>query len=92
MDPGLSAHSSIIQDQFTRQAHGFSVAPELHNDAVLSLLIDQARPAPTDRALDIACGPGTVVAGFSPHWRSLKDWIRPKPCLQKPKHSQLPSR
>jgi len=64
---GSSEHAAIIDDQFTRQAAGFAAAPELHNDAVLALLVEAGRPQCTDRMIDVACGPGTVVAAFSPH-------------------------
>jgi SAM-dependent methyltransferase len=57
----------MIDDQFTRQAAGFAAAPELHNDAVLALLLEAGRPQCTDRMIDVACGPGTVVAAFAPH-------------------------
>ncbi len=61
-----SAHDAAIRDQFTRQAAVFAVAPELHNDAIHTLMIEAARPRPSDRMLDVACGPGTVVAAFAP--------------------------
>jgi ubiquinone/menaquinone biosynthesis C-methylase UbiE len=67
METSPAVHAALIQDQFTRQAHVFSASPELHNDAVLSLFVNTAKPAPGDRMLDIACGPGTVVAAFSPY-------------------------
>ena len=63
----MNTHSSVIDDQFTRQARDFAAAPELHNDAVLSLLVVAAAPQPSDRVIDIACGPGSVVAAFAPH-------------------------
>lgn len=58
--PVPAAHDARIQDQFTRQAQIFAVAPELHNNEILALLIDAANPALSDIALDIACGPGSV--------------------------------
>lgn len=60
-------HDDAIRDQFTRQAVRFAAAPELHNDAIHKLMLDAARPRASDRMLDIACGPGTVVAAFAPH-------------------------
>ena len=62
-----TAHEAAIRDQFTRQAAGFAAAPELHNEAIHALMIDAAQPRASDRMLDIACGPGTVVAAFAPH-------------------------
>jgi SAM-dependent methyltransferase len=66
MSTGVSGHAATIRDQFTRQAGVFSAAPELHNDAVLALMVNAAKPKLTDRVIDVACGPGTVVATFSP--------------------------
>jgi ubiquinone/menaquinone biosynthesis C-methylase UbiE len=60
------AHAAVIDDQFTRQAGRFAQAPELHNDAVLSLLVEAAAPEAGDEFLDVACGPGSVVAAFAP--------------------------
>jgi ubiquinone/menaquinone biosynthesis C-methylase UbiE len=60
------AHAAAIDDQFTRQAERFAQATELHNDAVLSLLVEAAAPQASDELLDIACGPGSVVATFAP--------------------------
>ncbi|HVN88178.1 MAG TPA: methyltransferase domain-containing protein [Candidatus Binataceae bacterium] len=66
MASNTATHDATIADQFTRQASGFAAAPELHNDAVLALLTDAAHPKPSDRMLDVACGPGSVVAAFAP--------------------------
>ncbi len=64
-----SAHDAAIADQFTRQAAQFAAAPALHNQAALDLLVEAASPAPEDVTLDVACGPGTVVAAFAPRVR-----------------------
>ena len=66
MITGSSEHAATIKDQFTRQASDFSAASELHNEAVLALIIKAAMPKHTDRVIDVACGPGTVVTAFSP--------------------------
>jgi ubiquinone/menaquinone biosynthesis C-methylase UbiE len=60
-----AAHAATIADQFTRQATSFAAAPSLHNQAALDLLVDAARPLPTDMSLDVACGPGSVVVAFA---------------------------
>jgi ubiquinone/menaquinone biosynthesis C-methylase UbiE len=62
-------HGSRIVEQFTRQAELFAAAPQLHGDAVLSLLVEAAAPRAGDEALDVACGPGTVVAAIAPRVR-----------------------
>jgi len=58
-------HQSLIRDQFSRQAEGFARSPALHNEGALALLVDLAAPLPADETLDVACGPGTVVAAFA---------------------------
>jgi ubiquinone/menaquinone biosynthesis C-methylase UbiE len=60
-----STHAATIADQFTRQAAQFAAAPALHNQAALDLLVEAAAPSPGDVTLDVACGPGTVVAAFA---------------------------
>jgi SAM-dependent methyltransferase len=60
------SHDDLIRDQFSRQAELFARAPELHGDAQLKPLIDAARPLPHETMVDLACGPGTVVAAFAP--------------------------
>lgn len=60
------SHDDLIQDQFSRQAGLFARAPELHGDAQLKPLIDAVRPQPHEAMIDLACGPGTVVAAFAP--------------------------
>jgi ubiquinone/menaquinone biosynthesis C-methylase UbiE len=60
-----SAHETAIADQFTRQAPQFAASHVHHNQAALDLLVESASPRPEDRALDVACGPGSVVAAFA---------------------------
>ena len=56
-----SAHDRAVLDYFTKQASGFAAGPELHGRDVVQLIVDAARPAPQDRAIDLACGPGSIV-------------------------------
>ena len=58
-------HHAVIVDQFTRQARGFAAGPELHADDVLGLVIQAAAPGPADRAIDLACGPGTIACALA---------------------------
>jgi ubiquinone/menaquinone biosynthesis C-methylase UbiE len=60
-----ATHAATIADQFTRQAAVFAAAPVLHDKDALTLLVDAARPLPTDVSLDVACGPGSVVLAFA---------------------------
>ncbi len=66
---GGSSHESLIREQFSRQAELFARSPELHGDAQVMLLVNATHPKPTDVTLDVACGPGTVVAAFANHVR-----------------------
>src|SRR5215471_1003495 len=60
-----AAHAATVADQFTRQAAQFASSRALHNEAALELLVDAAAPLASDVALDVACGPGSVVAAFA---------------------------
>jgi SAM-dependent methyltransferase len=62
-----ATHQDLILDQFTRQATGFSNAPAITDEGALKMIVEAARPAPDDRVLDVACGPGLVVCAFAPH-------------------------
>ncbi len=66
-DNGVSPapHHALIEDQFSRQAELFANAPALHDEAALDALVLAATPKITDTALDVACGPGSVVAAFA---------------------------
>ncbi len=60
-----STHQASVIDQFSRQAELFATAPALHDKGALDLLVDAAGPGAGDSSLDVACGPGTVVAAFA---------------------------
>jgi ubiquinone/menaquinone biosynthesis C-methylase UbiE len=59
------SHRAVIDEQFTRQADLFANAAALHNAAALDSLVLAAAPKLTETSLDVACGPGTVVAAFA---------------------------
>jgi ubiquinone/menaquinone biosynthesis C-methylase UbiE len=63
------AHSSLIRDQFTRQATPFSTAAPINEAGALKMIIDAAVPGPNDIVLDVACGGGIVVCAFALHVR-----------------------
>jgi len=60
------SHSSLIRDQFTRQATPFSTAAPIANEAALKLVVEAAGAGPQDEVLDVACGGGIVVCAFAP--------------------------
>jgi ubiquinone/menaquinone biosynthesis C-methylase UbiE len=61
-----AAHSSLIRDQFTRQATPFSTAAPIASEAALKLIVEAAQAGPADEVLDVACGGGIVVCAFAP--------------------------
>src|SRR5439155_15922803 len=71
VDYGMTevSHSSLIRDQFTRQATPFSTAAPIANEAALRMIIEAAGAGPEDTVLDVACGGGIVVCGFASHVR-----------------------
>jgi SAM-dependent methyltransferase len=60
-------HADVTRDQFTRQADGFASARAMDDGEALAVLVEAAAPVTADRALDVACGPGIVVAALAPH-------------------------
>ncbi len=69
VDPSSPSHAATIADQFGRQAELFARSPALHNEAALNLLVEAATPLAHEDSLDVACGPGTVVAAFAARTR-----------------------
>src|SRR5438477_8772735 len=60
-----SEHQNEILDQFTRQATRFATAPGIRDEAALRLIVECSGAGPEDTVLDVACGPGLVVAAFA---------------------------
>lgn len=58
-------HQEKILDQFTRQAEGFAKSPTARSEDIVERIVRQARPAPADAALDVACGPGLLVCALA---------------------------
>jgi len=58
-------HSEEIVDQFTRQAAQFAASPTARSEDILERIVRAARPAASDNALDVACGPGTLACGLA---------------------------
>src|SRR6476646_3639756 len=64
-------HERAIREQFSRQAVGFAAAPELHAGDIFALVVHAAKPQPEDKAIDLACGPGTVACALAPRVRQV---------------------
>lgn len=60
-----SAHDRAVSDQFTRQAESFAQSRALHAQDVVDFVVDAVAPKPTDRAIDLACGPGSVACALA---------------------------
>lgn len=69
--PRDSAHDRAILDQFTRQSADFARSPVLHGDAMLALIVDAGQVGAHDRAIDLACGPGSVACALAARARSV---------------------
>src|SRR5258708_22658532 len=61
-----AAPSSLIRDQFTRQATPFSTAAPIADSGALAMIVEAAEAGPDDLMLDVACGGGIVVCAFAP--------------------------
>ena len=61
----MLSHRERILDQFTRQAVPFSTAPGIRDPHALEQLVVDSGVGPDDLVLDVACGPGLVVAAFA---------------------------
>ena len=60
-----SAHDRAVYDQFTRQAESFAQSRALHAQDVVDFVVDAVAPKPGDRAIDLACGPGSVACALA---------------------------
>jgi SAM-dependent methyltransferase len=61
----MNSNADIVVDQFTRQATPFASAPAMRDEDALRLLVEFSGAAASDTVLDVACGPGLVVAAFA---------------------------
>ena len=61
----VSAHHATIVEQFTRQAPGFAAAAPIRDAELLDLMAAVSDVRPSDRVLDVACGPGIVTCAFA---------------------------
>ncbi len=66
----LARHKTLVRKQFAIQARAFPETVKLRRSENVVPMIELARPAPTDRLLDVASGSGFVVQAFAPRVRS----------------------
>ncbi|HET9104014.1 MAG TPA: methyltransferase domain-containing protein [Solirubrobacteraceae bacterium] len=60
-----TGHLREVQEAFTRQARSFAASEVARSEQLLDALLDAARPAPGERWLDAACGPGIVTRALA---------------------------
>jgi len=61
----VTSNADIIVDQFTRQAAPFANSAAMCGEDALRLLVEFSGAGAEDTVLDVACGPGLVVAAFA---------------------------
>jgi SAM-dependent methyltransferase len=61
----MTSNADIVVDQFTRQAAPFANSAAMRDEDALRLLVDFSGAGADDTVLDVACGPGLVVAAFA---------------------------
>src|SRR4051812_34936991 len=58
----MTSNADIVVDQFTRQAAPFANSAAMRDEDALRLLVEFAGAGDEDTVLDVACGPGLVIA------------------------------
>lgn len=61
----MTSNADTVVDQFTRQATPFAKSPAMRDGDALRLLVEFSGVGADDTVLDVACGPGLVVAAFA---------------------------
>jgi SAM-dependent methyltransferase len=61
----VTSNADIVLDQFTRQAAPFANSAAMRDEDALRLLVEFSGAGADDTVLDVACGPGLVVAAFA---------------------------
>jgi ubiquinone/menaquinone biosynthesis C-methylase UbiE len=64
-----SAHKAAVQEEFTRQADAYSIAPTVADPGRITQLVEATSPSPEARVLDVACGPGFLALAFAQRCR-----------------------
>jgi SAM-dependent methyltransferase len=64
-----SEHKTVVQQEFTRQADAYAVAPTVSDPERIARLVKAVAPASDARVLDVACGPGFLALAFAAHCR-----------------------
>ena len=67
----LPDHKAIVREEFTRQADAYARAAVITDQDRLARLVAAIAPADTDRALEIATGPGYVAMALARRCREV---------------------
>jgi len=65
----MTSNADTVVDQFTRQAAPFANSAAMRDEDALRLLVEFSGVRAGDTVLDVACGPGLVVAAFATQCR-----------------------
>jgi SAM-dependent methyltransferase len=60
-----TGHAQDLERAFTGQAESFNASAVANADEILEAIVQSARPRPTERWLEAACGPGIVSRRFA---------------------------
>ena len=65
-------HKEAVQKQFAKTVEAFSKTAVRDTPEVVAEKVEFARPQPSDLALDVACGPGTLALALARRVRSAR--------------------
>ncbi len=63
------SHKAVVQQEFTRQADAYAVAPTVSDPERIARLVIAVAPPSHARVLDVACGPGFLALAFAAQCR-----------------------
>jgi ubiquinone/menaquinone biosynthesis C-methylase UbiE len=58
-------HNQVVREEFTRQATAYAANPSISDPQRLGRLVQTVQPAPHQRVLEVATGPGYVAMAFA---------------------------
>jgi ubiquinone/menaquinone biosynthesis C-methylase UbiE len=58
-------HKSVVRDEFTKQADAYAAAPVITSEERLARLVAAIAPGSSDRAVEVATGPGYVAMALA---------------------------
>jgi ubiquinone/menaquinone biosynthesis C-methylase UbiE len=67
----VTTHHDRVRAEFTKQADLFAAAPQMTDREAVERLLELARPAADEEALDVACGPGIVACALAARARRV---------------------